>query len=155
MSRPHDASAASKPTHPSVGHLMSREVTAVRSDLGIDAASDLLLDRGLSGAPVIDRGGLLVGMITQTDLVREAAEFLCDDEASPSDEASRELPIRTVGEVMSRGARTIEADAPLTSAAQLMIRERLHRLAVVDADGRLAGMLTSMDIVRWVAQLAP
>jgi CBS domain-containing protein len=116
---------------------MSRDVVCVRDDVGIETLQTLLFDRNIGGAPVVDREGYPVGVVTRSDLARERDE--------------REATVR---DLMTPLAYTLREDDPLSRAAAVMAVEHVHHLPVVSADGRVVGMLSSLDFVRWVAAQA-
>lgn len=123
-----------------VGDLMSPEPVVVGADAPLTEAARLMDANGFSGLPVVDGTGALVGVISETDLLRaRATEYLW---ASWSDLRVRHL--------MTSPALTIGRDEPLATAARRMDRHRVNRLVVVDApDGtRPIGILATSDLIR-------
>ena len=128
-----------------VADLMTIDPIAVSVDASIEDAEDLLRQHCISGLPVVDPDGRLVGVISLTDLLYLAV---------PSVQAlirHHERGIR-VGEVMSTPPVTIESTATLRAAAQLMHGDRLHRLVAVNTDGRPIGVISAMDFVALAAE---
>ena len=128
-----------------VGDLMTLDPVTIPMDASLEDAETLLRDFRITGLPVVDDVGRLVGVISQTDLL-----YL----ALPTVRAlirHRDSGIR-IGEVMSVPAMTIEVTATLADAARMMWRNHLHRLVVVDAEGRPVGVLSSMDYVALAAE---
>jgi len=128
-----------------VADLMTIDPVAVAADARIEDAEQLLRDHRITGLPVVDPEGRLVGVISQTDLL-----YL----STPSVQAlirHRERGIR-VGEVMSVPPVTIESTATLRDAARVMNTDRLHRLVAVDSDGHPIGVISSMDFVALAAE---
>lgn len=128
-----------------VADLMTIDPIVVSDDASIEDAEELLRRHAITGLPVIDRAGRLVGVISQTDVL-----YL----AMPSVQAlvrHRESGIR-VGEVMSTPPVTIDAGATLREAACVMHTDRLHRLVVVDSHGRPIGVISAMDFVALAAE---
>jgi CBS domain-containing protein len=128
-----------------VADLMTIDPVAVSVDASIEDAEDLLRHNRITGLPVVDPDGTLVGVISQTDLL-----YL----ALPRVQAlirHRDRGIR-VGEVMSTPPVTIDSSASLRDAARLMNDERLHRLVAVDAHGRPIGVIAAMDFVALAAE---
>jgi CBS domain-containing protein len=113
---------------------MTHDPVCVTPDVPLFALTALLLERGISGAPVVDERGFPVGMVSKSDLVR--ARFERRDEAA------------TVGDVMMPVAFSLLETDTLQDAATLMTIEGVHRLAVVDGSGRVVGVLTALDFVR-------
>lgn len=128
-----------------VADLMTINPVVVSTDALIEEAEDLLRNHRITGLPVVDADGLLVGVISQTDVL-----YL----ELPHVQAlirHREHGIR-VGEVMSTPAVTIDSSASLREAACRMHEERLHRLVAVDTGGRPIGVISAMDFVALAAE---
>lgn len=128
-----------------VGDLMTLDPVTIAVDATLEDAETLMRDYRITGLPVVDEGGRLVGVISQTDLL-----YL----ALPTVQAlirHRESGIR-IGEVMSVPAMTVDVTATLGEAARMMHRNHLHRLVVIDAAGRPVGVLSSMDFVALAAE---
>ncbi len=128
-----------------VADLMTIDPIVVSDDASIEDAEELLRRHGISGLPVVDPAGRLVGVISQTDVL-----YL----AMPSVQAlirHRDSGVR-VGEVMSTPPVTIDSTATLRDAASLMHGDRLHRLVVVDSHGRPIGVISAMDFVALAAE---
>ena len=128
-----------------VADLMTIHPVAVSVDASIEDGEELLRVHRISGLPVVDADGRLVGVISLTDLLYLSV---------PSVQAlirHHEHGIR-VGEVMSTPPVTIESTATLREAAQLMHEDRLHRLVAVNADGRPIGVISAMDFVALAAK---
>jgi CBS domain-containing protein len=116
--------------------VMTHAVVAFRADLPLDRARALFLDRGIGGAPVVDEGGRPMGVLSKTDLLRAGAPRAG----------------LTVADAMSRDVLTVSEAAPVSEAAALLAGEGLHRAPVLGRDGRVVGMLTVLDLLRWLAQ---
>jgi CBS domain-containing protein len=128
-----------------VADLMTIDPIVVSVDATIEEAEELLRSNRITGLPVIDLGGRLVGVISQTDLLYLAV---------PSIQAlirHHSSGIR-VGEVMSTPPVTIESMATIRDAARLMNDQRLHRLVAVDEHGRPVGVIAAMDFVALAAE---
>lgn len=128
-----------------VADLMTIDPIVVSDDASIEDAEELLRRHGITGLPVVDPAGRLVGVISQTDVL-----YL----AMPSVQAlirHRDSGVR-VGEVMSTPPVTIDSTATLRDAASLMHSDRLHRLVVVDSHGRPIGVISAMDFVALAAE---
>lgn len=128
-----------------VADLMTLDPVTVPIDATVEEAESLLRQFHITGLPVVDAHDRLVGVISQTDLL-----YL----ATPTVRAlirNRGSGMR-IGEVMSVPAVTVDAMATLTDAARIMDRSHLHRLVVVDGEGRPVGVLSSMDYVALAAE---
>lgn len=125
--------------------LMTIEPIVVSYDALIEEAERLIRSHHVSGLPVVDQDGVLVGVISQTDLVH------LDDPSVRSLIRGASVGIR-VGEVMSRPAVTVLLTTTLVEAARLMTQERVHRVVVVDEKDRPLGVLAAMDFVALFAE---
>jgi CBS domain-containing protein len=125
-------------------HLTARDVMVTRlvtfrPHLSMDAAMRTLVKRGISGAPVVDDEGRLVGMLSEYDCLRVVA----GDHTS----ALFEGPAGRVEDFMSRDVRTIGPDTVLATIADRFLTQHIRRLPVVEGD-RLLGQVSRRDILR-------
>ncbi|MCX5097341.1 CBS domain-containing protein [Streptomyces sp. NBC_00365] len=139
------------------GALMVGDVVTARYDTPFKEVVRLLDEHRISGLPVIDENRQVIGVISETDLVRRQMR-----EPSPpgirercrsllSRRARHEAAQRravTAGGVMSTPAVTVQPDAALADAAKRMITHRVERLPVVDEKGMLVGIVTRGDLLR-------
>jgi CBS domain-containing protein len=149
---------------PPVDSLMTRSPVCVREDVGIDVLTALFVERGISGAPVVNEEGRPVGVVTITDLVKDRYEQLeAADTFTGALIGGRLLGLsvpeeargsRTAGELMTAHILVIPEGRPVAEAAALMARHRIKRLPVVDAELRIIGILSSLDVMRWLGQQA-
>lgn len=118
--------------------VMTSDVITVSAGTTITEAARLMFRNRISGLPVCDADSYLIGMITEADFLRlEVARHSEDDMDS----------VETVGEVMTQNVMTIEAATPLAEAARIMVFEDVNRLPVVDADSRMLGIISRLDVV--------
>ena len=126
---------------PTVASLMSGSPVVVSEDDAIAGVAELLAGYEITGLPVVDSADRLIGVISQTDLVRLRGSRL-------SWTGWHGLLVR---DLMTRPARTIAGTAPLDEAARQMTDERVHRLVVVDDRQTPIGVISESDIVREIA----
>jgi CBS-domain-containing membrane protein len=142
--------------------VMTSDVVSIKPEATILDAVQLMLERRISGLPVIDASGTLVGMVTEGDFLRRREtgtqrkrgrllEFLL----GPGRLAEEYIRAsgRQVDEVMTRGVRTVEEDAPLEKIVYLMERHRIKRIPVTQK-GKIVGIVTRANLMRAVATLA-
>jgi CBS domain-containing protein len=140
--------------------VMTLGAATVRPGDSVARAAQMMLQYGVSGLPVVDDDGRIVGMITERDFLRRAelgterkrprwAEFLFGT-AELADDYVRSHA-RTVEEVMTRDVVTVEADTPLSKVVDIMERRDFKRLPVL-RDGRLAGIISRANLLRAVAR---
>ena len=155
------------PVNAPVTAAMAREVVCVREDTSVESLRELFLDRHISGVPVVNETGRPVGVVSKTDLVRDGT--LDELQASHDDDGAliarsqgvpyrlgpgfhlEQIPRATVRDIMTPFILSLPEEATLADAAALMAYEGVHRLLIVAVDGTVAGLLTSLDLVRWVA----
>jgi CBS domain-containing protein len=101
--------------------------------------------------PVVDRELRLVGLVTHRDLLGHAPSDL--DEPR-EDERVAALARVHIGDIMETHLSTSSPDEPLAAAGRRMLEGKIGCLPVVAGDGRLVGILTESDFVRWLAQIA-
>jgi CBS domain-containing protein len=137
-----------------VGDVMTLDVVSVTPDTPIKDVATVLVERGISGLPVRDADGVVVGVLSEADLLvkqggppeRSGGLFawLVDTASSPD---LAKLRAHTAGEAMTAPAITVEIDSPVTEAARTMVSLGVNRLPVLE-DGRLVGIITRADLVR-------
>lgn len=129
-----------------VGDLMAVDPIVIGANVPLDEAADLLDRHHISGAPVVDAAGLLVGVLSQTDLVR----------ARSTQHLWANWPGLAVRHLMTSPAITVQRSTPIVIAAARMERHHIHRLVVVaDDDETLPiGILSMTDLVHAIAVAA-
>ena len=126
-------------TAATVGDLMHHHPIVVRADAPLAEAARLIDHHRISGLPVVDADGLLIGVVSQTDLLRaRATEHLWAN-----------WPGLAVRHLMTSPAIAVRPSLPVAAAARLMERERVHRLVVVrEDDERIPiGIMSTTDLV--------
>lgn len=118
-----------------VSDIMSDRVVTIDEREPVIAAARLLKRMNLGALPVTDRGGKLVGMLTDRDIVLRCVALGGD---------ARTM---TAGDIMTRGVVTATPDVKVDDAAKRMGRGQVRRLPVVE-NGKLVGMLSLADMAR-------
>lgn len=126
--------------------IMTRDVVCVRVDLSVEQVVDLLVDNYIGCLPVVDEDGCPVGMITKRDLVEPFASRPRPVRCTPLDEPA------TAAMIMLPIVLSIDEHATVLQAAAIMARQDMHHVPVVSPKGRLVGIVSSLDIVRWLAR---
>ncbi|MEZ4226434.1 MAG: CBS domain-containing protein [Polyangiaceae bacterium] len=151
---------------PPVAKVMTAHVVCVRAELPLDELTQLMLERGISGVPVVDDSGRPLGVVSKTDLLRRRLERSQQTEVDegPVRAGQYELELGPgfgsgglsediVEDIMMPIALTIPENAPISKAAALMAHEGVHRLVVVDAhSSAVVGILSAIDLLRWMAR---
>jgi predicted transcriptional regulator len=141
--------------------IMQKKVIAVGPDMTLREAAKLFHESKISGAPVVDPAGKLMGVLSQTDLARHRVRGLAglkDKEGSfwvPEQAAGmaglteRSSATIKVSEVMTKVVFSAPEDMPVRDLMRMMVREKIHRIVITN-DGKLSGILTTMDMLRAV-----
>ncbi|MBD3626250.1 MAG: CBS domain-containing protein [Rhodobacteraceae bacterium] len=119
-----------------VADAMARNPRTVRPDTPIGDAVALMVGDDISGVPVLDASGTLVGILTAKDCFRAALHASYHQEWSG-----------VTGAYMTHGVQTIEADTDLVTAAQRFLDQDFRRFPVT-RDGELVGIVTRLDVLR-------
>src|SRR5690606_18362360 len=131
--------------------LMTTDVMTIPADASLKEAARRMVEAGVSGLPVLDDEGLLVGIITESDFVKVEADrrgsgrragmlrFLDRHQDVPSQE-------RTVGDVMTTKVVSIGPDVDHAEAARVMQQEGVKRLPITEAD-HLVGLVSRSDVM--------
>ena len=147
----------------SVVDVMSRDVITVRPQTPLNEAIQILAERRIGGMPVVDDAGLLVGVISETDLMWQetgvnppAYIMFLDSVIYLQNPGNYERDLhkalgQTVGEVMTSEAIAVTSEKSMREAAKLMHEKNVRRLPVVDDTGNVVGILTRGDILRAMA----
>jgi CBS domain-containing protein len=119
-----------------VADIMATRLITFTPDMNIHEAIRVLLDKRVSGAPVVDADGALIGMLSKKDCLKIVfSSQYHDDWGGP------------VSDFMSTGVETLDADMDLVSAAQLFLASHFRRFPVL-RDGRLVGQVSRYDILK-------
>jgi CBS domain-containing protein len=147
-----------------VSEVMSKPVFSVRRETPLQEAVTLLSSHHISGLPVVDESGVLVGELSEKDLMVRESGFDAGPYVMFLDaviylrnplEWNRQVHQvlgSSVGDVMSSQPHTCDASTSLPQAARLLNDRRIQRLFVVDAQGAMVGVLTRGDVVRALAE---
>lgn len=114
--------------------IMTRDIVCARAELTVSALKELLVQNHIGCLPIVDDRGRPKGIVTKLDLV---------------DRPERAV---TAAEVMMPLAITLNTHATIAHAAAMMAMEDFHHLMVVGSDHALVGVVSTMDIVRWLAR---
>jgi CBS domain-containing protein len=114
--------------------IMTRKVCTIRPEASAQEAAQLLDQRRISGAPVVDSNGRLIGIITEADIISKVNR-----------EGLR------VGDIMSHEVTVVTEETPVGEIAMLLTERKIKRVPVV-TNGKLVGIVSRADIVHAVAE---
>lgn len=145
--------------------LMSADVVLLPAEMSLQGAARLLYRMQISGAPVVDDRGHIVGILSTTDFMHRleagtrpaAAAHSSDPICCPweiCDQDTEAAPRDIVRDFMTRDVVTVPRDMPLPDLARTMLEAHIHRLVVVDNDERPLGIVSTTDILAALARAA-
>jgi CBS domain-containing protein len=139
--------------------IMRKRVVSVAPHLTVGELARILDERRISGAPVVDSNGRLVGVVSRTDLVRhEREEPRSEGEVEPwyhrverletaKGWQTRSPDYTRVSEVMTPAVVSADEGTSVDSLARTMLRKHIHRVVITRA-GKMTGIVSSLDLVR-------
>ena len=147
-----------------VKDVMTRDVLAVRPDAHVTAVARLFREHAISGMPVVDSEGIVVGLITELDLVARHARphfpsyfgFLDSiiylESPRRYHESMRHILATTAGELMTAPVRTVDPDMNVQDLATLMVERNVNPVPVLDDQGHLVGIVSHTDLLKMIEQ---
>ena len=146
-----------------VAEIMTTDVVTVSPETSLQEAIQILAEREISGLPVVDSAGSLVGMISETDLTWQEtgvdmppyimfldSVIYLQNPAKHNEEVHKALG-QNVGEAMSDNPATVKDSQSVREAARIMHDKKIRRLPVVDEQSKLIGMITQGDVIKMMA----
>lgn len=134
-----------------VMHLHAHRVTEQQS---VGELVSLFLEKGINAAPVVDDNDRPIGFVSKTDIVRELKEHrTAHSQVQPWWDADRLSQVK-VGEIMTPTVYTLSPATTVADATAAMAFEGIHHLPVVADSGKLVGMLSTLDLLGWLARNA-
>ena len=122
-----------------VNDVMNRSVVHVSTSETMSDVADKLIANDVSGVPVVDDDGQCIGMLSAASFVRRDQHAVATLSSAPA--------VDLAWNHMSESVQSIDESATLLAAARIMSAQHVHRLPVLDSEGRPIGMLTSTDII--------
>jgi CBS domain-containing protein len=146
-----------------IAQLMTPEVITVAASATLREAATLLVEKQISGAPVVDEKGMVVGMLSESDLLNEARKraalprtaafgfFVTSEETLMRlYHEGADLPVSSV---MSSNVHSVTPEATTTEASRLLLSKKINRVPVLDSEGKLVGIVTREDLLKAVFAL--
>ncbi|MDA0240563.1 MAG: CBS domain-containing protein [Proteobacteria bacterium] len=129
-----------------VSHIMSNDMLTVHAAQKVSEVYKLLTENGVHHVPVIN-GDHLVGLISSTDMMKLSLDAYGSPDAANTAYLDSQF---SIDQVMSTDLSTVKPDDSIRSAAELLSTGKFHSLPVVEADGKLAGIVTTTDLVNYL-----
>jgi len=140
--------------------IMNKPVITINKDASINELSSLLLKGKISGVPVLDQEGNMVGIVTEGDIIVQDTDLhfpryfkLLDsiiylESLSKFKENLRKHLATRVEDIMTREVKTVNETTPINEIANLMTQRNINRVPVVDDNKKLVGIITRADIIK-------
>lgn len=150
--------------------IMTKEVMEVRADWSLQRLAEFFVERSISGAPVTNENGKLIGVVSSTDIISNDTlpendpkshgphEYYLRDlerryaQVEISSFTIGEEPLTTVGDIMTAAIFKVSEDTPVQKVADIMIRNRIHRIFVTQ-DETIVGIISSADMLRVIRDM--
>ena len=152
-----------EPTQYFVRDIMTRDIVKVMPDTSVSEIALFMSQHRISGVPVVDEQDRVLGVVTELDMIVRNTRFklpafftllnatiYLETPAHLKERLHHMLGL-TAREIMSEKVMTVTADASIEDLAELMVGQRANPIPVVE-NGRLAGIVSRSDIVRWMAK---
>ncbi|MGC9325734.1 MAG: CBS domain-containing protein [Desulfomonilia bacterium] len=146
---------------PKVRDIMTgKNLITLTLDMGVIEAARVLMDNHINGAPVLDDTGSLVGILCRDDLISQQKKiplpsfFVVLDGIIPLssprhlEKEMEKISATTVEHAMTRKPVTVREDTDVEEVAHLMVDRKIHTIPVLDARGRLVGIIGKEDILK-------
>lgn len=142
--------------------IMRKKIITVGCWLTLPELAKTLQDHAITGAPVVDKNGVVVGVVSQTDLVHSRREA---SDGAPLYHRELDEPLADLGlhfeevdqsrveQIMTPGAISFDVETPVERLAGAMLERHIHRV-LITRGGRLVGIVTTMDLLRALVVLA-
>lgn len=123
--------------------VMSDRVLSVSAKASVREAAELLVNCQVSAMPVVDDAGIMIGVVSEADLMGDAEDYV---------EATEGKRSRTVADVMTKDVVTASKETPLSQMASLMKARNIKRVPILD-NGMVVGIASRVDILRGLISL--
>lgn len=142
--------------------IMTRDVITVSLETSVQQLAQILASNGISGAPVVDRDGLLLGIVTESDLIDQNKKvhiptvvsildsFFFLENPDKMEQEMRKMAGATVADIYSSPAFSVSEDTPIDEIATIMSEKNIHSLPVVTG-GQIRGIIGKKDIIKTIA----
>ncbi|EEG79002.1 CBS domain-containing protein [Dethiobacter alkaliphilus] len=140
--------------------IMTTNVISVSQEATINDVAAILVEHRISGVPVVDKEQRVVGMVTEGDLIHQDKKlhtpafleilggviYLENPQRVAKD--LEKMTATKVVEIMTRKVFTVKEDTPIEDIATMMVERQVNRVPVVDAAGKLTGIVSRQDLVK-------
>jgi len=145
--------------------IMTVDVITVKENTTVEDLGRVFIEKGISGAPVVDDKGMLAGIVTEDDLIsrnrrlhiptilRLFDAYIPIGSAGKLEEEIKRMAATTVSEICTRKVITVEEETTLEEIATIMTGQKIHLIPVMKGQ-RITGIIGKKDLIRGVAREA-
>ena len=142
--------------------IMTQDVITVRPETLIRELAEIFIAHGISGVPVVDADGKVIGIATESDLIFHSKRikvptfltildsFIFLDSPEKMERELRKIAAASVSDVYTSPPLTITPETPLDEIASMMTEKQVHTLPVLDEEGKMIGIVGKKDIIRTI-----
>jgi CBS domain-containing protein len=143
-----------------ISEIMTREVRSLDPQTSVAEAIKKLLEDRISGLPVVDAKGRLVGMFTEKDVLKailpsyvsNVGRFVYENNPKTIQSKVAKLGEFKVEQFMRKEVVTVQSQTPVCEAAHIMLTQNVRRIPVVDTDGQVVGIVARADVLQNLLQ---
>lgn len=140
--------------------LMTRDVVTVASDTTVQELARLLLEHKISGLPVVDKEGRIIGIVSEGDLVYQDKKLHIPafleilggvvylENPNRLGQDLMKMTAAKVGDLMTTRVYTVKEDTSVEAIATIMVEKKVNRVPVVDGTGKLVGIVSRQDLIK-------
>ncbi|MCL5982649.1 MAG: CBS domain-containing protein [Firmicutes bacterium] len=140
--------------------LMTRDVVTVASDTTVQELARLLLEHKISGLPVVDKEGRIIGIVSEGDLVYQDKKLHIPaawqilggvvylENPNRLGQDLMKMTAAKVGDLMTTRVYTVKEDTSVEAIATIMVEKKVNRVPVVDGAGKLVGIVSRQDLIK-------
>ena len=144
--------------------LMTANVIAVTKETEVRELARILADNRISGAPVVDGQGKVIGVVTESDLIFQNKKvhiptvvtildaFFFLENPDRMEQEIKKMAGTKVEDIYTNGTVSVQQDTPLDEVATLMAEKKVHTLPVLNENEELVGVIGKSDIIRMIAE---
>jgi len=121
-----------------VREIMNENPVSIPQSLSIMEAIDILKSEEIGSLPITDKSGRVNGIVTVRDFVEEV-------------KANESIAVKSVADYMNHSITTASSSTPIRKIAKIMVGNRFHRVPITDGDGKLVGVVTTSDLIRYIS----
>lgn len=140
---------------------MTKDVVKVKRDTTVQELAHLLMEKNISGAPVVDDEGVLIGVVTESDLIDQNKKvhiptvvsvldsFIFLESTEKMDQEMKKIAGSTVADIFTENVKTVSPDTQIDELATIMSEKNIHTLPVIEGND-IVGVIGKRDIIKTI-----